>query len=47
MIRLLSVDIPGEAMRNKIEANLATQEKPELSAIHLVRGKRDLNALMP
>jgi hypothetical protein len=47
MIRLLSVDIPGEAMRNKIEANLATQEKPELSAIHLVRGKRDLSARMP
>ena len=47
MIRLLSVDIPGEAMRNRIEANLATQEKPELSAIHLVRGKRDLSARMP
>ena len=47
MIRLLSVDIPGEAMRNKIETNLANQEKPELSAIHLVRGKRDLSALLP
>ena len=47
MIRLLDADIPGEVMRGRIEANLARQQKPELSAIHLVRGKRDLSARMP
>ena len=47
MIRLLNADIPGEAMRRRIEANLARQQKPELSAIHLVRQKRDLTAQMP
>jgi 8-oxo-dGTP pyrophosphatase MutT (NUDIX family) len=47
MIRLLDADIPGEAMRSRIEANLARQQKPELSAIHLVRQGRDLTAQMP
>ena len=47
MIRLLDADIPGEVMRGRIEANLARQQKPEMSAIHLVRGKRDLSARMP
>ena len=40
MIRLLHVDMPGEALRARIEANLALQQSPELSAIHLVRGTR-------
>jgi hypothetical protein len=47
MIRLLNADISGEAMRGRIEANLARQQRPELSAIHLVRQKRDLTAQMP
>jgi hypothetical protein len=47
MIRLLNADIPGEAMRSRIEANLARQAKPELCAIHLVRQGRDLTAQMP
>jgi 8-oxo-dGTP pyrophosphatase MutT (NUDIX family) len=47
MIRLLHVDMPGEALRARIEANLALQQSPELSAIHLVRGTRDLNDAMP
>ncbi|MBR1215338.1 NUDIX hydrolase [Bradyrhizobium sp. JYMT SZCCT0180] len=47
MIRLLHVDISGEALRSRIEANLALQQSPELSAIHLVRDMRDLNAAMP
>lgn len=47
MIRLLNADIPGEAMRSRIEANLARQGKPELCAIHLVRQGRDLTAQMP
>jgi 8-oxo-dGTP pyrophosphatase MutT (NUDIX family) len=47
MIRLLDIAMPGEVVRAKIEANLARQAQPELSAIHLVRSPRDLNAQMP
>ena len=47
MIRLLRVDMAGEALRDRIEANLALQHQPELSAIHLVRGVHDLNSAMP
>jgi len=47
MIRLLDIALPGEVVRTKIEANLARQAQPELSAIHLVRSPRDLNAQMP
>jgi 8-oxo-dGTP pyrophosphatase MutT (NUDIX family) len=47
MIRILDVDMTGEALRARIEANLARQHQPELSAIHLVRGVADLTAAMP
>jgi len=47
MIQLLHVDTSGEALRARIEANLALQPHPELSAIHLVRGTRDLTSAMP
>ena len=47
MIRILHVDVSGEALRARIEANLARQEQPELSAIHLVHDTRDLTAAMP
>ncbi len=47
MIRLLHVDGPAEALRARIEANLAAQHEPELSAIHLVRGTGDFTAAMP
>jgi 8-oxo-dGTP pyrophosphatase MutT (NUDIX family) len=47
MIRTLDVDLPGEALRAKIEANLARQSAPELSAIHLVRKRSDLTGAMP
>ena len=47
MIRILYVDGSGEALRARIEANLARQEQPELSAIHLVHDTRDLTAAMP
>jgi 8-oxo-dGTP pyrophosphatase MutT (NUDIX family) len=47
MIRILHVDVPGETLRARIEANLGRQQLPELSAIHLVRGKRDLTSAMP
>jgi 8-oxo-dGTP pyrophosphatase MutT (NUDIX family) len=47
MIRILQVDASGEALRAKIEANLALQQEPELTAIHLVRAASDLTAAMP
>lgn len=47
MIRLLHVDEPAEALRARIEANLARQRQPELSAIHVVRRTSDLTAAMP
>jgi 8-oxo-dGTP pyrophosphatase MutT (NUDIX family) len=47
MIRLLDVDSPGEVLRERIEANLARQRQPELSAIHLVREVGDLTAATP
>jgi 8-oxo-dGTP pyrophosphatase MutT (NUDIX family) len=47
MIRLLRVDMPGEALRARIEANLVRQQQPELCAIHLVRELRDLMPAMP
>jgi 8-oxo-dGTP pyrophosphatase MutT (NUDIX family) len=47
MIRLLRVDMSGEALRAQIEATLARQHQPELSAVHLVRDRRDLTAAMP
>jgi 8-oxo-dGTP pyrophosphatase MutT (NUDIX family) len=47
MIRILQVDLTGEELRAKIEANLARQHQPELSAILLVRGTGDFTAAMP
>jgi 8-oxo-dGTP pyrophosphatase MutT (NUDIX family) len=47
IIRILNVDMTAEALRAKIEANLATHHSPELSAIHLVRGVEDFTAAMP
>jgi hypothetical protein len=47
MIRILNVDGSGEALRARIEANLARQRQPELCAIHLVRGVNDLTSAMP
>jgi 8-oxo-dGTP pyrophosphatase MutT (NUDIX family) len=47
MMRILDSDMTGEAMRGRIEANLARQKEPELSAIHLVRGVGDFTAAMP
>ena len=47
MIRMLRVDMPGEALRERIVANLASQREPELSAIHVVRGVSDLTSAMP
>jgi 8-oxo-dGTP pyrophosphatase MutT (NUDIX family) len=47
MIKVLNVDLTGEELRARVEANLAQQHQPELAALHLVRGTRDLTAAMP
>jgi 8-oxo-dGTP pyrophosphatase MutT (NUDIX family) len=47
MIRILRVDLRGEALRARVEANLAVQTKPELHAVHLVRSRSDLVPVMP
>ena len=47
IIRILDVGLTGGALRARVEANLARQSQPELSAIHLVREKGDLTAAMP
>jgi hypothetical protein len=47
MIRILRVGMTGEALRARIEANLARQDHPELAGVHLVRGRGDLTAEMP
>jgi 8-oxo-dGTP pyrophosphatase MutT (NUDIX family) len=47
IIRILNVEGSGEALRARVEANLARQHQPELSAVHLVRGVDDLTADMP
>lgn len=47
MMRILNVKMSGEALRVKIEANLARHVSPELSAIHLVRDVSDFTPTMP
>ena len=47
MIRILNVPMSGEALRARIAANLATQQSPELAAVHVVHGPDDFTAAMP
>ncbi len=47
VIRTLQLDLPGEVVRARIEANLAQQAHPELAAVHLVRSRSDFNGSMP
>lgn len=47
IMRVLNVDMEAQALKAKIEANLARQPHPELSGIHLVRSARDFSARMP
>ena len=47
MFRILDVALTGEALRGRIEANLARQRQPELTGIHLVRGPGDFTPAMP
>ena len=47
LIKILDIDGSGEALRARIEANLARQSQPEFAAIHLVRALSDLTSAMP
>ncbi|EHR04980.1 NUDIX hydrolase [Bradyrhizobium sp. WSM471] len=47
MLQIVNLDMPGDVARARIEANLAGEAEPELSAIHLVRGMSDLTPSMP
>jgi 8-oxo-dGTP pyrophosphatase MutT (NUDIX family) len=47
MIQILNLDMRGDEARARIEANLARDDEPELSAIHLVRDMGDLRPSMP
>lgn len=47
MIRIVRVDMPGDALRDRLKANLAAQSSPELSDIHLVRHAGELSDRMP
>ncbi|MBV8924028.1 MAG: NUDIX hydrolase [Bradyrhizobium sp.] len=47
IMRVLTVDMSGETLRARIEANLARQEHAELSRIHLVRSAKDFDVRMP
>ena len=47
IVRILDVDMTGEVLRARIEANLGKQVSPELSGIHLVRSAVDITPAMP
>ncbi|OJU29542.1 MAG: hypothetical protein BGN91_14710 [Nitrobacter sp. 62-13] len=47
VIQLLDAVLPGQELRARIVRTLAGQAAPELSAIHLVRDRRDFTAAMP
>jgi 8-oxo-dGTP pyrophosphatase MutT (NUDIX family) len=47
LLRLLVADCPGEELKERIEANLTSQARPELAGIHLVRERNELSAAMP
>jgi 8-oxo-dGTP pyrophosphatase MutT (NUDIX family) len=47
MMRILDVAMSGEALCAAIEANLAKQTTPELSAMHVVRSTADFAPTMP
>jgi len=47
LMRVLDAPDIGDVLQRRIEANLADQAEPELSAIRLVRNRGDLTAAMP
>jgi len=47
IIQILSVDMAADALKARIEANLARQAHPELAGIHMVRSVGDLGPRTP
>jgi hypothetical protein len=47
LIRTLHVTMTGEALRAKVEANLARETEPELRAVRLARAADDIVPAMP
>lgn len=47
LMRGLQSDLDGEALRRRIEINLAKQPVPELAGIHLMRRQSDITAAVP
>ncbi len=47
MIRILRASMPADALRARIEKTLSSQTRPELAAVHLVRGRSDLSPAIP
>ncbi|MGN6309894.1 MAG: NUDIX hydrolase [Xanthobacteraceae bacterium] len=47
LMRGLQSDLEGEALRQRIEMNLAKQATPELAAIHLMRRRSDITTAVP
>ena len=47
MIRILRVELSGEALKARVEAHLARETQPELRAIHLARSRSDILPVMP
>lgn len=47
LMRVLDVPCPASALRDRIDAALKTQVKPELCAAHIVRNLSDITPAMP
>jgi 8-oxo-dGTP pyrophosphatase MutT (NUDIX family) len=47
LMRRLRSALPSAELKARIERNLACQERPELSGVHVVAGRRDLSDAMP
>src|SRR5580698_8509370 len=47
MIRILRIELAGEALKARVEAHLARETQPELRAVYLVRSRSDIVPVMP
>jgi 8-oxo-dGTP pyrophosphatase MutT (NUDIX family) len=47
LMKVVQSNEPATALRDRVRAYLATQERPELADIHVVRGVDDLRPTMP
>jgi hypothetical protein len=46
-VKTLRSGEPAEALRARMLAHLASEQKPEFCAIHIVRGQQDYSPAMP